>query len=95
MIKKITLKVIIKLYDVLDDLDNFIQSYEYKFKGARIVPKVFYEIGNLIRGIMFNLDSFLYGKYGDDFWEDYGYDMYEKSVENLSAQRIIHNAPEN
>jgi hypothetical protein len=89
------LKIIIWLDDMLDNLDDFIQIYEYKFRGARIIYKVFYGIGNFIRGIMFNLDSYLWKKYGDDFREDYGDDMYEKSVENLSAKRIIRDIYEN
>jgi hypothetical protein len=34
------IKIIIWLDDMIDNLDDFIQSYEYKFRGSRIIYKV-------------------------------------------------------
>jgi hypothetical protein len=59
-------------------------------RGSRIIYKVLYGIGDFIRGIMFKLDWYICEKNGIK-----GEDMYEKSVENLSAKRIICDIYEN
>jgi hypothetical protein len=87
MLEKIIEKIMIRLYDGLDD---YLQSILFKLKRDSLIYKVLNCIDDYIRNSMYDIDCLVSENYGIK-----GENMYEKSGENLSAQRIIHDLYEN